>query len=84
MSESERLVAEELCKGFSEKEIAERLYKSFWTIKTQKKAIYKKLGITKDTELLLCMICEKLHIKFSVKEIHIKGLKIFEDNEQCK
>ena len=56
----------------------------FGRLKHKRKLFIKKLGITKDTELLLCMICEKLHIKFSVKEIHIKGLKIFEDNEQCK
>ena len=45
MSESERRVAEEFCKGLSDKEVADNLCKSYWTVKTQKKTIYRKLGI---------------------------------------
>ena len=59
----EREIANEFCKGFSDKEVADNLDKSYWTVKTQKKAIYKKLGISKDTELILYMVCEKVRIE---------------------
>ena len=79
---------DELQKNFAKvlqkKKLQDVFTNRFGRLKRRKKQFIKKLGITKDTELLLCMICEKLNIKFSVKEIHIKGLNIFEDNEQCK
>ena len=37
LSDSEQRVAEEYCKGLSDKEVARNLCKSFWTIKTQKR-----------------------------------------------
>ena len=64
------------CRGLSDKEVASLLYKSYWTIKTQKKAIYQKLGISKDTELLWYMICERLGIDFNLQEIREKGIEI--------
>ncbi len=77
LSISERIVAEEFCKGYSDKEVADNLNKSYWTVKTQKKVIYRKLGISKDTELLLYMICDKLHRRFDLKEIRKHGLELF-------
>ena len=60
LSCAEREIANEFCKGFSDKEVADNLDKSYWTVKTQKKAIYKKLGISKDTAwfriIVLCPI----------------------------
>lgn len=44
LSEREHLVAEQYCKG-----LADSLQRSEWTIKAQKRDIYKKLGISKDT-----------------------------------
>jgi DNA-binding NarL/FixJ family response regulator len=60
----------------SDKEVASLLYKSYWTIKTQKKAIYQKLGISKDTELLWYMICERMGLEFSIKELREKGIEL--------
>lgn len=77
LSPSERLVAEEYCKGLADKEVAFNLGKSLWTIKTQKRTIYRKLGISKDTELLLYMICERLKRNFDLKEIRKHGLELF-------
>ena len=51
LSPAEMLVANEYCKGLADKEVANNLSKSVWTIKTQKRTIYRKLGISKDTEL---------------------------------
>ena len=77
LSPSERAVAEEYCKGLADKEVACNLGKSLWTIKTQKRAIYRKLGISKDTEVLLYMICERLKRNFDLKEIRKHGLELF-------
>ena len=60
LSEREHLVAEQYCKGLADKEVADSLGRSTWTIKAQKRDIYRKLGISKDTELVLYMFCEKL------------------------
>ena len=48
-----------------------------WTIKAQKRDIYKKLGISKDTELVLYMFCERMKINFDIKEIRKHGLELF-------
>lgn len=77
LSEREHLVAEQYCKGLADKEVADRLGRSTWTIKAQKRDIYRKLGISKDTELVLYMLCEKLKINFDLKEIRKHGLEIF-------
>lgn len=76
LSPSERIVAEEYCKGLADKEVACNLGKSVWTVKTQKRTIYRKLGISKDTELLLYMICDRLHRDFDLREIRRHGLSI--------
>ena len=73
---SEMQVANEYCKGLSDKEVANNLEKSIWTVKVQKKSIYRKVGISKDTELLLYMLCLKLKRNFDLKEIRKHGLEI--------
>lgn len=76
LSPTERTVAQEFCKGLSDKEVADRLNKSYWTVKVQKKAIYQKLGISKDTELLWYMILEKIGRNFDLKELRRHGLEL--------
>lgn len=49
LTEREHLVAEQYCKGLADKEVAIVLDRSEWTIKAQKRDIYRKLGISKDT-----------------------------------
>ena len=63
------------CRGLSDKEVADRLYKSYHTIRVHKKNIYRKLGISKDTELLWYMILERLGRTFSLSEIRNKGIE---------
>lgn len=41
----------------------------------QKKSIYRKLGISKDTELLWFMITERLGKVFDLQEIRNKGIE---------
>lgn len=76
MSPAERRVAEEYCKGLSDKEVADALCRSYHTVKTQKKTIYRKLGISKDTELLWWMICDRMGICFDLVEIRRYGMDI--------
>ena len=76
LSQEEMRVAKEFCKGYSDKEVADHLCKSYWTVKTQKKMIYQKLGISKDTELLWWMICDRLRINFDLREIRKHGIEI--------
>lgn len=77
LTEREHLVAEQYCKGLADKEVAIMLNRSEWTIKAQKRDIYKKLGISKDTELVLYMLCEKMKVDFDLHEIRKHGLEIF-------
>ena len=64
-----------VCHGLSDKEIADRLCRSYHTVRTQKKAIYQKLGVSKDTELLWYMIFERLGKEFSLNLIREKGIE---------
>ena len=77
LSEREHLVAEQYCKGLADKEVADRLQRSEWTIKAQKRDIYRKLGISKDTELVLYMFCERMKMDFDLKEIRKHGIELF-------
>ena len=68
------------CRGLTDKEVAALLFKSYWTIKTQKKAIYQKLGISKDTELMAYMICERKGVRFSIKKLRELGIELLTDD----
>lgn len=76
ISPAERRVAECVCKGMTEKETAAMLYRSPQTIHTQKKSIYRKLGVSKDTELMWWMICERLRMAFDLDEIRKHGIEL--------
>ena len=63
-----------------DKEIAERLEKPVWTVRTHKKHIYKKLGIGSTQEIVLFMVAEYIGSTFHRKEVNELGLKaIFND-----
>lgn len=75
MSRAEREVALMFCRGLTDKEIADRLFRSYHTVRTQKRTIYQKLGVSKDTELLWWMIFERLGKEFSLNLIREKGIE---------
>ena len=75
MSRAEREVALMFCRGLTDKEIASRLFRSYHTVRTQKRTIYQKLGVSKDTELLWYMIFDRLGKEFSLKLIRDKGIE---------
>lgn len=63
-----------------DKEIAERLEKPVWTVRTHKKHIYKKLGIGSTQEIVLFMVAEYIGSTFRRNEVNELGLKaIFND-----
>lgn len=63
-----------ICHWLADKDIADMLCRSYHTIRVEKKSIYKKLGVSKETELLWYMIFEKLNREFDLNEIREKGL----------
>lgn len=75
MSRAEREVALAFCRGLTDKEVANMLFRSYHTVRVQKKAIYRKLGVSKDTELLWWMIREKQGREFNLQEIREKGIE---------
>lgn len=72
----ERNIAYEFTKGLTDGEVADNLYKSIWTIRAHKKDIYRKLGITKETELMLWVLCDRFKKDFDIKELHKHGLEL--------
>lgn len=76
LTPSEWEVAQECAKGLKDKEVADRLHKSIWTTKTQKKKIYEKLGISTGGELTLYVICRYLGKTFDLKKIREFGVSV--------
>lgn len=59
LSEKEREVAKAICRGKTNKQIAETLQISINTVKTHIQHIYKKLSVHSRTELLLKYLKEE-------------------------
>jgi DNA-binding NarL/FixJ family response regulator len=78
LSRAEREVALALCRGLSDKEVADMLCRSYHTVRTQRKAVYRKLGVSKDTELMAAMICEHKAIAFSLSSLREKGVALYD------
>lgn len=78
LSRAEREVALALCRGLTDKEVADMLCRSYHTIRTQKKSVYRKLGISKDTELVAAMVCEHKGIAFNLQALREKGVTLYD------
>lgn len=78
LSRSEREVALALCRGLTDKEVADMLCRSYHTVRTQKKSIYRKLGVSKDTELVAAMVCEHKGISFTLAALREKGVTLYD------
>ena len=78
LSPAEREVALALCRGLTDKEVADMLCRSYHTVRTQKRAIYQKLGVSKDTELVAAMVCEHKGIPFSLTRLREKGVQLYD------
>ena len=78
LSPAERDVALALCKGLSDKEVADMLCRSYHTVRTQRKSVYRKLGVSKDTELMAAMRCEHKGITFTLPALREKGVSLYD------
>lgn len=78
LSRAEREVALALCRGLTDKEVADMLCRSYHTVRTQKKAVYRKLGVSKDTELMAAMVCEHKGIEFTISHLREKGVMLYD------
>ena len=78
LSRAEREVALALCKGLTDKEVADMLCRSYHTVRTQRKSIYRKLGVSKDTELVAAMVCEHKGITFTLQALREKGVTLYD------
>lgn len=76
LTHTERNLAYEFAKGLTDGEVADNIGKSIWTVRAEKKVIYRKLGINKETELMLWVLCDKFKKDFDIKELHKHGLEL--------
>ena len=58
LTDREKTVLGYLCSGYTNKEIAEKMYLSVSTIKTHLESIYAKLGLTGRVEVALWAVLE--------------------------
>ena len=62
----------------TDKEVADYLCRSYHTVRTQRRAVYRKTGVSKDTELLALLICERHGIEFSIQRLRDKGIALYD------
>lgn len=63
------------CHGLIDKEVADRIGKPVWTVRTHKKHIYKKLGICTPQEIVLFMVARYLGREFNKELVRKLGIK---------
>lgn len=73
-STAERKVADLLARGYSEKEIADKLHLSVNTINNHTRNIRERHGLNKNTEIILLYISELNNKEFSLSSIRQFGL----------
>ena len=78
LSPAEREVALALCRGLTDKDVADMWCRSYHTVRTQRKAVYRKLGVSKDTELMAAMICEHKGMPFTLPLLREKGVSLYD------
>lgn len=76
LSKAEIRVIELLTRGYSEKEIADKLNLSPHTVNNHMKNIKERNGLTKNTEIIPMYIAYIKHKKFSLKSLREYGLSI--------
>ena len=54
------------------------LCRSYHTVRTQRKSVYRKLGVSKDTELMAAMICEHKGLPFTLPALREKGVSLYD------
>lgn len=76
LSDRELQIVDLMARGLSEKEIAEKLFVSPGTINNHTRHIREKLGVSKNTEVILYYIAKQNKRTFSLREIRQYGINI--------
>ena len=74
LTEAELRIIELLVRGYSEKEIADRLHLSRYTVNNHMKNARKRYGLNKNTEVIMLYIAYVNNKKFSLKKLREFGL----------
>lgn len=77
LSDREMEVIRCLSKGRSEKEIADELFISHKTVRKHIENIKRKLGVSKNTEILAYYVAELREKEFSLKKLREYGIAAF-------
>lgn len=75
-SPAELVVVEQLARGYSEKEISDRLHLSYHTVNNHLRNVRKRHKIQKNTEIILLYIVYLVNKKVSLKSIKEFGLSV--------
>lgn len=75
-TDREREIADLLARGLSEKEIAGKLNISPATVNNHTRNIREKLGLSKNSEIILAYIAERNKKPFSIRNIREYGISI--------
>lgn len=68
-----------IARGMTDKEVAARLCRSYHTIRTQKREVFRKLGVRKDTELVIWAVCRVLRLHDGLRKVKEQGITIIAD-----
>lgn len=74
LSKAELKVVELLVRGYTEKEIAEKLFISRFTVNNHMRNIRERNGLKKNTEIILLYIAYTRNKKFSLRSVRELGL----------
>lgn len=75
-SEREKEVAELLCEGYTEKEIADKLFISPATVNNHTRHIREKFGLKKNSEIIIAYIAHLKGKPFNLSDIRKYGISI--------
>ncbi|MDR1091096.1 MAG: LuxR C-terminal-related transcriptional regulator [Prevotella sp.] len=74
LSHTELEVLETYGKGLRDQEVADKLDKPVWTVKTHKKNIFQKLGVNSTHEMIIYLVSLKTGKPFKLDEIRRQGI----------
>lgn len=74
LSQTEMMIAEKYCHGYTDKEVADIFGKPVWTVRTHKKHIYSKLSISTTHELVLYMVSLYIGSEWNLERLREFGL----------
>lgn len=75
-SEREKQVADLLARGYTEKEIADKLFISPATVNNHTRHIREKFGLKKNSEIIIAYIASLKNKPFSLSDIRKYGISI--------